>query len=473
MKDALLRRYHALPPSLRSAVASVRGGYLLAWRYGPGADRLRDEALDRDAWSADRWRAWQEERLAFVLHRAATRVPYYRDQWAARRRAGDRASWEVLAHWPVLEKEALRRTPEAFVADDRRIGRMFHDHTSGTTGKSLDLWFTRDTVRRWYALHEARARCWYGVTRRDRWAILGGQLVAPAAQQEPPFWVWNVALRQLYLSAYHLAPRHAPAYAAAMRDHGVTYALGYPSGLHALARALLAAGVEGPRLRVTIANAEPVLPHQRADVEAAFGGPLRETYGQAEAVAAATECAHGRLHLWPEAGWLEVLGAGDAPLPAGGTGALVATSLLNADMPLVRYRIGDRGALAAADAPACACGRALPVLAGIEGRSDDVLWTRDGRAVGRLDPVFKSRLPLLEAQIVQETLDRVRVKLVPADGWSPADGASLADRIRERMGDVEVVLEEVAAIPRTANGKFRAVLCALPPEERARLARMG
>ncbi len=482
MRDALLRRYHALPPVLRSAVATARGGYLRGWRYGPGADRLRDEALDRDRWSPAQWTSWQQERLAFVLERAATRVPYYRALWAERRRAGDRAAWDVLAHWPVLEKDALRRAPAAFVADDRTIGRMFHDHTSGTTGTSLDLWFTRDVVRRWYALHEARARAWYGVTRRDRWAIVGGQLVVPASQQAPPFWVWNAALRQLYLSAYHIAPRHVGAYAAALARSGVVYALGYPSALHALAREILAAGIAAPALRVTVANAEPLLANQREAIAAAFGGPVRETYGQAEAVAAASECDHGRLHLWPEAGCSEVLDHAGRASPPGVAGELVCTSLLNADMPLIRYRVGDRVTLAPASTPprnavpigaTCPCGRGLPVLASVEGRTDDVLYTRDGRTVGRLDSVFKSGLGVQEAQIVQETLDRVRVRYVPTAGYSAADGVTIAARLRERMGDVDVVLEAVGAVPRARNGKFRAVVCALSAADRSQLATHG
>src|SRR5689334_6579950 len=153
-------------------MASARGWQLQSWRYGPETERLVAEAFERERWSLDRWRDWQEERLAFVLHRAATQIPYYREQWAARRRAGDHASWEVLENWPVLEKDPLRQQGRAFVADDCDVRQMFHDHTSGTSGKSLDLWYRRETVREWYALFEARWRRWYGVTMRDRWGIL-------------------------------------------------------------------------------------------------------------------------------------------------------------------------------------------------------------------------------------------------------------------------------------------------------------
>ena len=468
MRDVLIRAYHALPPGLRSAAATLRGFHLRSFRYGPESDRLRDEALAREQWSPAEWTRWREDRLAFVLWRAATRVPFYEEMWSARRRRGDRASFEYLENWPVLEKEALRRDPTAFVADDRDPRRMFHDHTSGTTGKSLDVWLSRETVREWYALHEARTRAWNGVSRPHRWAILGGQLVAPVAQRRPPFWVWNAALRQLYLSAYHISPATVPDYVAALRRYRVTYVLGYPSALFTLAREILTRGIDAPRLRVALLNAEPLLEHQRECIADAFGCAVRETYGMSEIVAAASECDHGAMHLWPEAGVLEVLD-GTTPVRDGVTGDLVSTGLLNADMPLVRYRVGDRGARAPADI-ACSCGRTLPILSHVEGRSDDMLFTRDGRAVGRLDPVFKSRLPIREAQIVQETLDRVRVRYVPDAGFTAADGDSVAARIRERMGAIAVVLEPVDRIPRSANGKVRAVVCELAPAERERVS---
>ncbi len=111
------------------------------------------------------------------------RVPYYRDQWADRRRRGDRSSWDVLDNWPLLEKEAIRVNPEAFVADDRDIRSLVPGSTSGTTFKPLRLWSGKETLREWYALHEVRCRGWYGQTRNDRWAhfVRGGLRPRPNA----------------------------------------------------------------------------------------------------------------------------------------------------------------------------------------------------------------------------------------------------------------------------------------------------
>ncbi|MGI8402090.1 MAG: phenylacetate--CoA ligase family protein [Gemmatimonadaceae bacterium] len=466
MRESLLKRYHNLPPALRSVIATARGGYLRAWRYGPRTEQLCEEALAREQWTQGEWKTWREERLALLLHRAALDVPYYRQHWNERRRRGDRAAVDLLANWPILEKETLRTHAAAFVADDRSRSRMFHDHTSGTSGKSLDLWLSRGTVQAWYALFEARCRHWNGVSRRDRWAMIGGQLVVSVRQNEPPFWVWNASLHQLYLSAYHLAPRHAGGYVEALRKYGVRYIVGYPSAVHALAREVLSQNLRPPALDFVLANAEGVLDQQRCEIEAAFGCPVRETYGMAEIVANASECREGRMHLWPEVGEIETVN-GNESSAIGEMGELVCTGLLNLDMPLIRYRVGDRGSLALPDA-SCRCGRLLPLLSAIDGRIDDVLYTPDGRAVGRLDPVFKSSLPIKEAQIVQDELDLIRIRYVSDESFSAVDAQSLIDRVRDRMGAVRVILEEVDSIPRTNNGKFRAVVSNLSPEERRR-----
>jgi hypothetical protein len=68
---------------------------------------------------------------------------------------------------------------------------------------------------------------------------------------------------------------------------------------------------------------------------------------------------------------------------------------------------------------------------------------------------------------VQERLDRVHVRLVPAPGYGPAIAQALADGLRARLGDVDVSFENVDEIPRGSNGKFKSMVCRLPATERA------
>ena len=452
---------------LRSVVAGARGWYLRGWRYGTETEQLIADAAARETWSATQWKSFREERLARVLHRAATRVPYYREQLAARRRAGDHRSPELLEHWPILAKETVRADPRAFLADDVDEKRMYHERTSGTTGTPLDLWLSRQTVRGWFALYERRTRGWYGVSRHDAWAMMGGQPVIPPSRQRPPFWVWNAPMNQLYLSANHVSARNAAALIGAIRSRRVNHLVTYASTAAALATESAKLGLRLHGLRVVITNAEPVFHWKREIIRDVFGCPVQETYGMAELVAGAGECPEGTLHLWPEVGEVEFLADGDdAPVSAGTAGRLVCTGLLNDDMPLIRFAVGDRGALATRQE--CGCGRTLPVLSHIEGRTNDLVIAADGRRVYWLNPILYG-LPIHQAQIIQETLERLRIRYVPAPGFTVAAEREMTTRLHQRLGEVQVVFESMDSIPREANGKFKAVRCDLSPDDRERV----
>lgn len=459
MNRSLLGLYHRMPPFARGWAASVRGWHLRRLRYGPETEALVQAALEREYWPDERWQSWVDERLATMLDRARRMVPHYRRIWDESG-LGSSDRTPPLADWPILEKPAVRSSPKLFLTDGADTKRLVEDHTSGTSGTPLHLWFDPNTIRNWFALYEARCRRWHGVSRFDAWANIGGQLVVPVSREKPPFWVWNAALNQLYLSSYHLRPEAIPAYLDALETYRVKFLLGYTSSLHELAVGCLEAGREPPPLALVLTNAEPLNERQRSVIEEAFRCPVRETYGMSEMLTNASECAAGRLHLWPEVGLTEVVD-GDVALEPGHLGDLVLTGLLNPTMPLIRYRVGDRGSLADPGEP-CPCGRTLPVLERIDGRSDDVLITTDGRRVGRLDPVFKSDFHIAEAQIIQFAPDRLTVKYVPASGLESQELEDLAQRLRDRLGPMKIQFERVDRIPRGANGKFRAVVNAMP-----------
>ncbi len=455
MDSALMKIYHRLPAPLRSAAATVRGMYLARCRYGDDSAALAEQVRERDHWSAEQWSVWREERLAFILHRAATRAPYYRNYWEARRRRGDRASWELLENWPLLEKESVRLNPHAFLADDCEPRRMFAEQTSGTTGTPLQTWRSRATIAMHYAIKTVRTRGWDGIPDTARWARLGGQVVVPVQQRKPPFWVWNAAMNQLYLSTYHLAPDLVPSYLDALAEYKITYLAGYPSALQALAHEVVRLGRRDLRMIAVYANAEPVLPEQRDLIAEAFHCPMRESYGMTEGVAAGGECGSGTLHQWPEFGLIEVEENSE----------FVCTGLLNPDMLLIRYRLGDRGHLAQDQLP-CSCGRTLPILGSIDGRTQDMVLTPDGRQAMRVETVFYG-LPVRQSQVVQERLNQLTVRLAPGPGFNAEHEQEIVERLRERIGDVQIDIERVEQVPRSANGKVRHVVSKLSAAERA------
>jgi phenylacetate-CoA ligase len=288
------------------------------------------------------------------------------------------------------------------------------------------------------------------VTLRDRRAMLGGQVVTPFEQQRPPFWVWNAAMGQLYMSIHHLAPDLVPCYLDALVRYRIRYIAGYSSSINTLAEEAIRLGRDDLRMVVVLANSEPLLAHQREMIARAFQCPVRETYGMAENVASATECEAGGLHQWPEVGVTEVVD-GHCPVPPGTTGDFVCTGLLNPGMPLIRYRVGDCGRVPPEDT-ACSCGRTLPLMTSIDGRIDDILWSRDGRRVYRLGPCCTAyRCTGADRQGTWTGSGRVvpaRVRPSRPDRGGPD---------RERMG-TSASSSHVRQIPAQA-GKFRLVQC--------------
>jgi len=262
-------------------------------------------------------------------------------------------------------------------------------------------------------------------------------------------------MRQLYMSTYHIRLDAADAYVEALRRYRIRYLLGYASALFALAGAIRERGLRAPQMAVAFSNAEAFYPFQREVIAEVFQCPVRDTWGQAEIVSGGSECPSGSMHFWPEVGETEWLrDDSDEPVPAGEPGRMISTGFLNRGMPLIRYNGGDRSTLAPSGAR-CACGRGLPIIRSIDGRQADIMLTPDGAPVGGLDLIFQPGIPMREGQIIQESLVRFRVKVVPAPGYSARHSEEMSRGLRKILGDrVEVVVETVEAIPRTAAGKF-------------------
>jgi phenylacetate-CoA ligase len=124
-------------------------------------------------------------------------------------------------------------------------------------------------------------------------------------------------------------------------------------------------------------------------------------------------------------------------------------------MPLIRYETGDRAMLS--ESP-CRCGRCLPILERVEGRSRDLVVTRDGRRIWWWNPVFYE-LPIAQGQIFQESLDLIRARVVPSGPFGEQETRQLVYRIRLRLGvSTQVSVEIVPELPRTAGGRVRSVV---------------
>jgi phenylacetate-CoA ligase len=455
--EALYRRS---PIWLQQVAVALWGVRWYRRRFGGEFRRYVREFGQRDSWNGSQFRAYQAEQLRRVF-RAACDAPYYREVFAGSRVTADTDPWEVLARAPLLAKETLRERGGDLLT--RRVPRgSFVSRSSGSTGTPTAVYYTRPFFRQWMAANEVRSYHVAGVTHRDRRFMCGGRKVCAFDQDRPPFWRFSPAEKLAYASAYHLSPRFLPAYLDFLRRYRPSVVMGYPSALAAIATYALEHDNLPPPAKCVITTAETLAAPVRAALESVWKCPVFDQYGASEACFLVTQCEHGRYHVSPDVGIIEILDRSGRPCPPGVVGELVSTGLANDLQPLIRYRVGDSASWSARQD--CPCGREMPILEAIEGRTDDLLRTPDGRMIGRIDHIFKNVTNVCEAQVVQERMCRFVIRVVPAPHFTPAEAEALKSNLRLHVGDAEIVVEQVAQIPRTASGKFRAVLCLVPAE---------
>lgn len=459
LSDLSLRVYYSLPVALQNLAISAYGWRLRKLRYGKEHDRCLAELRATQAENMEQIRSRQLRELNRVLQHARNSVPYYAED--APLPHGPLTDIGQIESLPILSKDMLRSLGTRLVSRTATQSELIEVHTGGTTGKPLTIYCDRSALQRNYAFF-SRFREWAGAGGRVKTATFAGRTLVSADRRTPPFWRYNRAMRQLLFSSYHISQETIPAYVQGLSRFDPDLLDSYPSSLRPIARYLLDRGIDGIRPRAVITSSETLDDATRELIERAFGCRVFDHYGAAEMAAFVTQCEAGTYHVNHEFGIVEILRDGVATRP-GETGEIFATGFINPVMPLIRYATGDRAAWGAAP---CPCGRHMPGIQRLEGRMDDVLITPAGRLIGRLDPIFKSIEGVFETRIVQDRIDHVRIEVVPAEGYTRAEGERLVSELQRRLGpDVDIDIVEVTRIPRAASGKLRTVVCDVAVED--------
>jgi phenylacetate-CoA ligase len=199
-------------------------------------------------------------------------------------------------------------------------------------------------------------------------------------------------------------------------------------------------------------------PEQRDQIARVFGCRVANGYGGRDAGFIAHECPAGGMHITAEDIIVEIVDAEGKFQPPGVAGEIVVTHMATQSFPFIRYRTGDVGVL---DERVCACGRGLPLIKEIQGRTTDFVVARDGTVMHGLALVYVVRdLPgIAKFKIVQESVDHTRVLLVANADFDRGNAEQIRSGMAQRLGqDVQIDIEFVDDIPAEASGKYRYVI---------------
>ncbi len=408
-------------------------------------------------WSAAQLEAYQLDRLRAFLADVGTHVPFYRQVFSE---AGfDPAKMSRVAdlqRLPFLTKPVIRANTDALRADDARGLARFN--TGGSSGEPLiffigDERVTHDVAAKW------RATRWWDVDIGDREIVVWGSPIELGAQDRVRQFR-DALMRTELMPAFEMSETKLDGFVARIRARRPAMLFGYPSAISHIARHAEKRGIRLDDLgvRVVFVTSERLYDDQRESIERLFGCPVANGYGGRDAGFIAHQCPSGSMHITTEDIVVEIVDASGQVLPPGQSGEIVVTHLATRDFPFIRYRTGDIGVLE--DTP-CACGRGLPVLKEIQGRSTDFVIALDGTVMHGLSLIYVLRdIPAVRAfKIIQETLTLTRVQVEPGEGFSDRDVVAIQSGLQARLGaSVLIQVEKVAQVAAERSGKFRYVI---------------
>jgi phenylacetate-CoA ligase len=406
----------------------------------------------------------QTRHMRRTVAHAYEHVPYFRE--TMRREGldpGDFRTAADLAKLPLIEREDLQRDPEYFVSDATPIASCIPLATGGSTGEPVTI-FHDPPWALMRALHWERPRqaLMKVIGRRFRYseARIGpnpgsAQRLSEEADRLKPV---RTAIRVQRRRFSMLRP---PAELIAdLNELRADVIASYGSCIEALFSELRASGADFYTPRAVLYGSDPLSEPARRMIVDDFGVPVLSVYSAVEVPQIGFECErHTGLHLSVDLCPVRVVDADGRELPDGESGEIVASNIVGRGTILLNYRLHD---LAAKLPGACPCGRTLPLLSFIEGRSVEYLQTPEGRPMHpqAVKLIFRAEREVCRYQVTQTSRSHYRIALVVTP---ECDREGLRERLagsfRERIGEsVEIDLSCVDSLPRTASGKTRPVV---------------
>jgi len=428
-----------------------------------GANTMKrlEELEGTQWWPRGKILALQDERLRKLTRYAYDNVPYYRKVFEqCSLKPEDIVTSKDLVKLPILTRQLVRSNFSDLVARGFPRKELMPCLTGGSTGQPLRFYKTRDDYHGWDAAVGLRAHKWAGYEVGEKLALFWGRhprlSLADSIARTTKHFVQRIEL----FDALKMSEKMMPRFAKRLEGFDGGFIKGYPSAVYLMARYIEREGKRAIRPRAIIITGEELYDFQRELFSKVFGCETYSYYSTNETDAVASECPeHSGYHISAENVIVEIVDDADKPVPVGGEGRIIVTSLHNYGMPFIRYEIGDIGM---SSDKACRCGRGLPLLAAINGRISDFIYTRKGDCIAgiALNRSFLAGLGVEQFQIVQESYERVVIKLVFGREYKRDHVNEAVKKIERHFkselgGEIDVVIELVDQIVPTRIGKRR------------------
>ncbi len=417
-------------------------------------------------WPLERIEQLQSERLQRLIHYAYERVPYYRRLMDSRGISPDciRAAAD-LPLLPVLFKSDVREHAGDLLAEGFPRRELVRGRTGGSTGTPLMFYSSRENRYSRGVARALRALQWAGVHPGDATVRIATHGSRGYASRLGP--LARFLSRETFVDSAAFSDASLPLVVQRIAQVRPRALRGFPSALCIIAEFIRESGVPTPEVGAVVTGAEQLFDEQRALLRDVFGSEPFDKYSSYENFDIAMECeAHAGLHIAAEDLIVEIVDEDGHPVGPGRQGYVVITSLHESGMPFIRYCTDDESSFLNG---ACACGRALPRLSHVVGKTGNTIYTPSGKRLSpfALHPSGVAAFGVRQFQLIQEQLDHVTVRVVPNTSLSPGDSQALAAAVGAHFGgalgdDVRVDVLLVDRIEPTPAGKHLFLISKVP-----------
>lgn len=365
-----------------------------------------------------------------------------------------------LVHFPLMRKADVRKNRESLRS--RCAGKLTSFSTGGSTGEPLLFDLPQERIASWIACRQ-RAMRWFGVSAGDKEYAIWGSPVELTRQDRIRNLRDKIMATQL-LSAFEMSEAVMSHYLDLLERGDCRTIFAYPSSIYLLCQHAqkLGRNLRHAGIKVVFVTGEIFFPYQRQLIAETLNCPVASGYGGRDSGFVSNECPRGEMHIMADATIVEILDSQGQPVPVGEPGEIVVTDLYSREVPFVRYATGDVGALTSRT---CACGRPLPLLEKIEGRTTDFIIAPDGTILHALSVIYILREieGIEQFRIRQKEVDRFHVQLVRNQHYKPESESRIREQLCHRLrARVEVAIEYLPALQAERSGKFRHVISEVP-----------
>lgn len=451
--------YMNMPSFIKSVLISIYGFYMNRKRYGKFYTKYYRQFVQNMHLSREQLLEIQRNKLFQLLEEVHQFSPYYKakiDQaGGVKKLISKKEVTSVLKELPVLDKDTLRKHMNEIMNRNPLRAKYYMINTSGTTGTPMSIAWDKESLQSTFAQWK-RYYKWIGLPDKFKSIRFSGRIIVKPETQTGPFWVHNRSSNQLLMSTYHLRPENIAAYIDKINRYKPDLIDGYPSAIYIIAKYMNDNQITlhfSPKAVST--TAETLHEYQREEIERAFQCKVFNQYASSEGAPWIVECPCGYFHLWIDTGVFEFADIEDVDHETQ-SADLIITSFRSLKTPLIRYRIGDKVLLYKKEKK-CSCGSNFPIIKGIIGRDEDILFTKEKGFVGRMDTAYKGLNGIFRSKIVQVSENRINVLIVPTKEYSLDIEQQLKKNLIDRLGDISIDIQLVDDIPLGNNGKFKAV----------------